>query len=166
MKFASILIFLNFGNYKSTNTMKKFLFGILSLILVTGCTRNGRSEKEIEDSMRIADSIAQIEAAKIAAEQAIQDSIRQDSIAKAEAAAQYDKLLDDYLKATTNLESYGKKAKQGINCNYDEVYNVIKKCVDLEAQIKKIKSKLTPEQLETYKRAWKKYDNNISWFAD
>ena len=65
--------------------MKIFLFGVTALFLMASCSGNGASEKAKEDSLRIADSIAQVEAAK--AEQARLDSIRQDSIAKAELEA-------------------------------------------------------------------------------
>ena len=79
--------------------MKKLLFGVTALLLMTSCSGNGTTEKASDDSARIADSIAQVENAKAAAEQARldsirQDSIRQDSIKKAEADAFYNKLPD------------------------------------------------------------------------
>ena len=69
--------------------MNKSLFGIfVSLILMVSCAGKSASEKAREDSIRIADSIARVEAAKAAAEQAAEqarlDSIRQDSIAQEE----------------------------------------------------------------------------------
>ena len=60
--------------------MKKLLFGAAALFLVASCAGNGTSEKAKEDSAHVADSIAQVEAAKAAAEQARLDSIRRDSI--------------------------------------------------------------------------------------
>ena len=42
--------------------MKKLLLGAAALFLMTGCSGNGTSEKTREDSARIADSIAQVEA--------------------------------------------------------------------------------------------------------
>lgn len=67
--------------------MKKILFGATALILMVSCSGNGTSyEKARQDSIRIADSIAQVEAAKAIAEQARQDSIRQDSIKRIEKA--------------------------------------------------------------------------------
>lgn len=76
--------------------MKKLLFGAVALFLMTGCSGNGTSEKTRKYSLRIADSIEQVEASRQAeeavqeaAERARQDSIRrnsvrQDSIAKAQ----------------------------------------------------------------------------------
>ena len=52
--------------------MKKLLLGAAALFLMAGCARFGNSKKAAEDSARIADSIAQVEAA----EQARQDSIQ------------------------------------------------------------------------------------------
>lgn len=68
--------------------MKKIFFGAVMMLLMASCSGNGTTKKASDDSARIADSIAQVEAAKAAAEQARldsirQDSIRQDSIAKA-----------------------------------------------------------------------------------
>ena len=60
--------------------MKKLLFGVAALLLMASCSGNGTTEKASDDSARIADSIAQVETAKAAAEQARLDSIRQDSI--------------------------------------------------------------------------------------
>ena len=60
--------------------MKKLLFGAVALLLMANCSGNGAKEKVNEDSLRAADSIAQVETAKVAAEQARQDSIRQDSV--------------------------------------------------------------------------------------
>ena len=65
---------------KNFNTIS---FGILILLFITmGCSEGRKVNNELEDSERIADSIAQIEAVRAAeaAEQARLDSIRQDSI--------------------------------------------------------------------------------------
>lgn len=73
--------------------MKNFLFiiGIASLTLLLSCGGNNSANKAYEDSIRKADSLAQVEAARqaeeaeqAAAEQARLDSIRQDSIAQEE----------------------------------------------------------------------------------
>ena len=74
--------------------MKKLLLGAIVIFLMASCSGNGASEKANEDSIRIADSIAQVEAAKVAAEQARLDSIRADSIKQVEADAFYNKLPD------------------------------------------------------------------------
>lgn len=147
--------------------MKKLLFGAVVLFLMASCAGNGESEKVQEDSSQTADSLAQVEAAQ--AEVARQDSIRQDSIAKAEKAAQttaqYDKIVDEYLNATIKLEGVAKKAGSVKNFNYETASNVIAKCNKLDDQIKKVKSELTPEQLEKYKRGQKKYRNSIGLLA-
>ena len=83
--------------------MKKLLFFAMSLILMAGCSGNGASEKANEDSIRIADSIAKVEAAQAAAEQARLDSIRQDSINSIEIEKQYSNAL------TLNLDKRKKK---------------------------------------------------------
>ena len=67
--------------------MKKILFVAAALFLMASCSGNGTTEKASDDSARIADSIAQVENAKAAAEQARLDSICQDSIQKAELEA-------------------------------------------------------------------------------
>ena len=48
--------------------MKKVLFGAAALLLMASCSGNGTKEKAKEDSIRIADSITQVEAAQGAAE--------------------------------------------------------------------------------------------------
>lgn len=89
--------------------MKNFLFGVTAIILMASCSSNGISEKAHEDSARIADSIAQVEDAKAAAEQA-----RLDSINKMEAESFYNSLpnikklaLSDDKKETQYLHSLG-----------------------------------------------------------
>lgn len=77
--------------------MKKLLFGAAAVLLMASCSGNGsaeKTEKTGEDSARISDSIAQVEAAQAASEKAHQDSLRADSIQKAEADAFYNKLPD------------------------------------------------------------------------
>ena len=66
---------------------KTFIFASLFMMLLcvaTSCASKENTEKLREDSIRQADSIAAVEAALQAQEQARLDSIRQDSIAKAE----------------------------------------------------------------------------------
>ena len=145
--------------------MKKLLFGAAAIMLMVSCSGNGASEKAQEDSTRITDSIAQQEAALATDGQVRQDSLRQDSIAKAEAAAQYDDLLNEYLAATTKLENLAKKVKRLENVNFNTVNNTLSKCVSLERQIKKVKSKLTPEQLEKFKKGKTKWDKNVRNFV-
>lgn len=137
--------------------MKKFLFGAAALILIASCSGNDASEKVREDSTRIADSIAQVETtrqAEIAAEQARQDSIRQDSIAKVEKAAQeasqYDDLVNQYAALVNKLD---KEARSG---NFNNIYSKVTKITNLEAKIRKVKNNLSPEQLKKYKKALNK----------
>lgn len=54
--------------------------GIIAVSLLWNCSGNGAADNAKEDSLRIADSIARVEAAKEAAAQARLDTIRQDSI--------------------------------------------------------------------------------------
>ena len=104
--------------------MKKVLFGVVTLILMANCTGNSALEKAREDSARIADSIAQIEAirqaevaAQVAAVQARMDSIRQDSIAKEEkmriTPTVFWTIAGDVMTSDKNLKKYGfKKIKE------------------------------------------------------
>lgn len=131
--------------------MKKLLLGAAVLLLMVSCSENGTTEKTKEDSERIADSIAQVEAAKVAAEQARQDSIRQDSIAKAKSAAQYDGLVDQYVSAVNTVE---KAAKNG---QWDKMQSLIDKAQRLRNKIDKIKNELTPEQSAKFKKAVSKW---------
>lgn len=86
--------------------MVKGLFGIViaALILLPSCAHNDSTQNALEDSARIADSIAQVEAA---AEQARLDSIRQDSIALEEKLNLAQKSL---LTMTTGLRRYPNSA--------------------------------------------------------
>ena len=144
--------------------MKKILFGAAALFLMTNCSGNGTTEKTSEDSIRIADSIAQVEAAQAAAEQARQDSIRQDSIAKAEVAAKYDDLVNEYV---SNANIFYKKARTcRTNSQYASTVEVLRKCQKLESKINKIKSDLTSEQLSKLKSAKSKIKNSLGYIAD
>ncbi len=76
--------------------MKKILslLVVAGMVFVASCGQSAKQkeaeQKRIQDSIRVADSIAQVEKAAQAADQAKQDSIanaaKQDSIAKAEEA--------------------------------------------------------------------------------
>lgn len=125
--------------------MRKLLFGVAALLLMTSCSGNGTTEKTNEDSTHIADSIAKVEAAEAAAEQARQDSIRQDSIAKEEESAQYDDLLNQYIKSVNNPN-----------------YKNANKSWELGNKLEKIKDKLTPEQRAKYKKAKSKRQRNYA----
>lgn len=127
--------------------MKKLLFGAAALFLMASCAGNGTSEKAREDSARIADSIAQVKAA----EEARLDSIRLDSIAKAEAqakAAEYDELIDQYVKT---VNKYG-KLRWDMR-DWTEQEKLFNKYHKLEKQINQIKGDLNSEQLSKFKKA-------------
>lgn len=97
--------------------MKKFTIIVTGLFLTIGIMPgcSGRNaEKEREESAHIADSIANEEVAKVVAEQAHLDSLRADSIQKAEAESFYNSLPDikklavsDNKKVTNYLRSLG-----------------------------------------------------------
>ena len=86
--------------------MKKFLFPIAAIMLMVSCAGNKESEKAREDSVRVADSIAQVEAAEAAAEEARQDSIRQDSIQKAVEFASVVKALERIPDENNKLDGF------------------------------------------------------------
>ena len=135
--------------------MKKLLFGVAAIMLMASCSSNGTSEKE--DSTRIADSIAQVE---VANELARQDSIRQDSIAKvekaAQQAAQYDDLVNQFVSAVNNIDNAHKKG------NYSNMHSLVNKYNTIHNQINKVKKDLSSEQLSKVKNAEKKYKKLVS----
>lgn len=108
--------------------MKKLLFGTAALLLMASCSANGTNEKAKEDSTRIADSIAQVEEAQAAAEQARLDSIRQDSIAqeinmrlKPEVFRDYyneKKMKKDLLNSGFKKNEYGFYDHKNLYANY------------------------------------------------
>ena len=96
--------------------MKKLLFGAAALLLMASCSGNRTTEKASDDSARTADSIAQVETAKAAAEQARLDSLRTDSIKHEEEKLFYNSLpnikklaVSDHKKVTKYLHSLGFK---------------------------------------------------------
>lgn len=95
--------------------MKKCSFislGSLALLLLSmSCSDGGRAQREREDSIRIADSIAQVEAAQAAAEQARLDSIRQDSIAQEEKLNLAQKSFIDNTSWLKTLPKFGFELK-------------------------------------------------------
>ena len=141
--------------------MKKLLFGVAAIMLMTSCAGNGASEKAREDSVRIADSIVQIETQQeSAAEQSRLDSIRQDSIAKAEkaekAASQYDNMIKEYVATVNSFAKASKNVSQ--TGNYSKGVTLLQKCWKQEEKINKIKNKLSPSQLEQFKKAKAKFN--------
>ena len=132
--------------------MKKLLLGATVLLLMAGCSGHGTAEKTKEDSTRIADSIAQVEAAN---EQARLDSLRQDSIAKvekaAQQAAQYDDLVNQFVSVVNNIDNAHKKG------NYSNMHSLVNKYNSIHNQINKVKNDLSSEQLSKVKNAEKKY---------
>ena len=80
------------------------------------CSGESASEKAREDSVRIEDSISQVEAAKAVAEQTRLDSIRQDSINSIEIEKQYSNALHLNLNKKEKKETY-----QGDN-QYPRIY--------------------------------------------
>lgn len=100
--------------------MKKFSFIALCFLgisaIAVSCSGNSNSEKQREDSIRDADSIAAVEAAQAdalkAEQQAQLDSLRQDSIAKGESDDFFNSLPDPKkivwdMKAGKYLKSLG-----------------------------------------------------------
>ena len=131
--------------------MRKILFGAFALFLMTSCTGNGTSEKINEDTARVTDSIAQIEATNAATEQAKQDSTPQNSSTKVEAAAEYDDLVNNYVNSVKSID---KAAKKG---DFSKMHSLINNYNSALNKINKVRSKLSPEQLSKVKKAEKKY---------
>ena len=140
--------------------MKKLLFGAVALFLMASCSGNGTKEKTNEDSTHIADSIAQVEAVQAAVEQARLDSLRQDSIAKAEevakASAQYDGQLNDF---RTNINKFVKAVN---NWNPSVFVPLMNKLDNMQSKLNKCKDQMTPQQQEEFKSLKIKYRKNRS----
>lgn len=135
--------------------MKKLLLGAAALFLMASCSGSGSTKNTNEESTRIADSIAQVEA-----EQARLDSIRQDSIAKAEelakATAKYDNLVTQYVSSVNNIERAAK------NRNFSNMHSLVNKYNSLLEEIDKIKNNLSPQQLSEVEKAEKKYKRLVN----
>lgn len=128
--------------------MKKLLFGVMALILLASCSGNGGTDKSREDSILRADSIRQadsIAAAEVAlkAQQAMQDSIRQDSVRNDEAFANALKALE-HLPSSGNLDKYLKglgftgSSKSSVRSEYDDAEGF-----DREVDVQKFNYTLT-----------------------
>ena len=83
-------------------------------MLMSSCSGNGTSEKTNEDSARITDSIAQVEAKQASAEQVRPGSLRQDSIAKVQSlqanSAEVEKNITEFYEgAVLSGSKRGKK---------------------------------------------------------
>ena len=89
--------------------MKKIFIGAVALcmMVMVSCSGNHGVEKGRDDSARIADSIAQVEAAKAAAEQARLDSIRQDSIMQKQIDDEYKNGLNVTVGKTKSVNGEG-----------------------------------------------------------
>lgn len=99
--------------------MKKILFGAAALFFIVSCSGNGASEKSNEDSLRVADSIAQAEAAQAAAEEARLDSIRQDSINNASAGLTFQMFCKPEKVEGISLQSF--LTLKQIKANLEEI---------------------------------------------
>lgn len=171
--------------------MKKLLFGAAALILMASCSGNGTSsEKDTEDSTRIADSIAQVEAAKAAAEQARLDSIRQDSIkqdsVKNEELKKFHAAIPNYKKffseqGYSSLSSYLKKlgyvgstkevpTMDGPKLKGNFKFNAGKKSIDIQYEqlMGRMSAKITfngdQEALSKFYKDAKKLQGRADWW--
>lgn len=151
--------------------MKKFLFGPLVLLIMAACTGK-QTEKNNEDTLNTTDSLAVIEEDLKIDEEARIDSIRKDSIATTEKeineGAEYNELLDQFAGMASELESIGKRIEETheINYDYEKVSSIITNGGTLLQTLIKVKNKLTQEQLKKFNEAMKKWENNLSYFAD
>ena len=151
--------------------MKKLLLIALPLIMLGGCAGGNKAEKEKEDSIRQADSLAAVEAtvnaAQEAAEQACLDSLKQDSISKAEAqqasdnaaTAKYDADLD---KLQSLVDKCFSMSKKGMSINDQALADVWMETGSLVAKLSKVKSKMSEEQ----KARFKKLESSFTKFCE
>lgn len=130
------------------------LFAVITFALCVNC--NGNSNNKYEDSVRMADSIANVRA-----EEERLEAARQDSIARVE-SERYDKMLSECEAAMNLSNKYILKVK---NQMFDENYdpdNYEKARVSYEKYEKKYKEILkvidnfTPEQFERVQKMEKK----------
>lgn len=130
------------------------LFAVITFALCVNC--NGNSNNKYEDSVRMADSIANVRA-----EEERLEAARQDSIARVE-SERYDKMLSECEAAMNLSNKYILKVK---NQMFDENYdpdNSEKARVSYEKYEKKYKEILkvidnfTPEQFERVQKMEKK----------
>lgn len=88
--------------------MKKIflVYIVLFSLIGTACSQSG-GQSVNEDSIRIADSVARVEA-----EAAQKEALRQDSISQAE-TAKYDDMISACEKAENTYNKYAKKVEEG-----------------------------------------------------
>ena len=133
--------------------MKKILFGVIAILAMVSCSGsgNGTDDKAREDSIRRADSIHLADSiAAVKSEQALQDSLRQDSIKNEEIFANGVKGLAN-LPDASNVDKYLKglgftgTTKKSTKKEYDDLveseveFDVIKCDYTLTAGNKTIK---------------------------
>ena len=90
--------------------MKKLLFGVAAILMMTGCSgNNDASQKTVEDSTPIADSITQVETQKVIAEQATPEAEPKDEVKKDEEFAKVVKALERLPENKDKIGAYLKK---------------------------------------------------------
>lgn len=124
-------------------------------MLIMGCSSN--TESESKDSLNTKDSPNVVE-------QTVQtqpDSLprdtkvaQQDSVNKA--TAQYDDLINEYVSTVNSF--YKASQNLGKGNNWEKGVSLLQKCWKIEDKIKKVKGKLSPEQLKKYKSAKSKFN--------
>ena len=141
--------------------MKKLLFGVTALLLLGACSgsNSSKNENQESDSIETTGTDSKTENAILNQEQARLDSLRQDSIAKAEkkvdaAAAKYDSMLDKYESLIKKCWSMSKK---GLTINDQELADVWMKAGDVGSKLDKANKNLTPEQKNRLKKLNKYY---------
>lgn len=140
--------------------MKKLLFGVTALLLLGACSgsNSSKNENQESDSIETTGTDSKTENAILNQEQARLDSLRQDSIAKAEkkveAAAKYDSMLDKYESLIKKCWSMSKK---GLTINDQELADVWMKAGDVGSKLDKANKNLTPEQKNRLKKLNKDY---------
>lgn len=158
--------------------MKKILFGATALLLMAACSGNGSKKSEKGSVYQDTDSLPQVEASSDSGGQSTSESPQEVKAATVDEndapkiekevnreTAQYDGMVDEYLEIATKVESQAKKVKGGQDINYEAVDPLLSRGFNLEVKLKKLKKKLSPEQLEKYKKAQKKWDNSVGWFV-
>ena len=143
--------------------MRKTAFFAIGIIVITGilagCSGVNK-EREREDSIRNADSLAAVEATLEQIEEARIDSIREDSLEKSE----IEKIIEDYQIA---VDSYQTEVEKFIKSGYDmKLYNGLisasEKCGKLYTEILNKEAQLSEDQLQKFNSLYALFEKNFN----
>ena len=150
--------------------MKKFFYGILGLVLLTGCGGKSSEKTQTTDSIlstettSIGDDSAEAISSNdsfgknedIAAESATENK---NKIKDKEEPNKYDTMLSQYESAANGLRAASKKVMSGDESAWKKVSIYGPKCDSFEKKLNKAKSNLTPAQKKRFEQIKSKHWN-------